>query len=32
LKTVDEFLGFLTNWFLGHTIYEDNQLFKNRIF
>jgi hemerythrin len=28
LKTVDEFLGFLTDWFTGHTIYEDQKLFK----
>ena len=28
LKTVDEFLGFLTDWFMGHTIYEDQKLFK----
>ena len=28
LKTVDEFLGFLTNWFLGHTLYEDQKVFK----
>ena len=28
LKTVDEFLGFLTDWFVGHTIYEDQKLFK----
>ena len=27
-KTVDEFLGFLTDWFVGHTIYEDQKLFK----
>jgi hemerythrin len=28
LKTIDEFLGFLTDWFVGHTIYEDQKLFK----
>ena len=28
LKTVDEFLEFLTDWFVGHTIYEDQKLFK----
>ena len=28
LKTIDEFLGFLTDWFIGHTIYEDKELFK----
>jgi hemerythrin len=28
LKTVGEFLGFLTDWFVGHTIYEDQKLFK----
>ena len=28
LKTVDEFLGFLTDWFIGHTIYEDQKFFK----
>ena len=28
LKTVNEFLGFLTEWFIGHTIYEDKNLFK----
>ena len=28
LKTVDQFLGFLTEWFMGHTIYEDQKLFK----
>ena len=26
-KKVDEFLGFLTDWFIGHTIYEDQKLF-----
>jgi len=29
LKTVDEFLGFLTEWFMGHTIYEDQKFFKS---
>jgi hemerythrin len=24
----DEFLGFLTDWFVGHTIYEDQKFFK----
>ena len=28
LTTVDEFLGFLTDWFAGHTVYEDQKLFK----
>ena len=28
LKTIDDFLGFLTDWFIGHTIYEDKELFK----
>jgi len=28
LKTADEFLGFLTDWLIGHTIYEDQKLFK----
>ena len=28
VKTVDEFLGFLTDWFMGHTIYEDQKFFK----
>jgi hemerythrin-like metal-binding protein len=28
LTTVDEFLGFLTDWFVGHTIYEDQKFFK----
>ena len=27
LITVDQFLGFLTDWFIGHTIYEDQNLF-----
>jgi hemerythrin-like metal-binding protein len=28
-QSVDEFLGFLTNWFIGHTVYEDQKLFKS---
>jgi len=28
LKTIDDFLGFLTDWFIGHTVYEDKELFK----
>ena len=28
LKTVDEILGFLEDWFIGHTTYEDKKLFK----
>ena len=28
LKTADEFLGFLEDWFIGHTIYEDKIFFK----
>ena len=31
LKTIDEFLGFLTDWFIGHTVYEDKKLFKKII-
>ncbi len=31
LKTIDEFLGFLSDWFIGHTIYEDKKLFKKII-
>jgi hemerythrin len=27
-KTVDEFIGFLTDWFIGHTVYEDQKFFK----
>ena len=27
-KTVDEFLEFLTDWLIGHTIYEDKTLFQ----
>jgi len=28
LKAADEFLDFLTDWLIGHTIYEDKKLFK----
>ena len=28
LTTVDDFLEFLTDWFVGHTVYEDQKLFK----
>lgn len=28
LKTIDEFLEFITDWFLVHTIHEDRKLFK----
>ena len=28
LKTADEFLEFLTDWLIGHTVYEDKKLFK----
>ena len=31
LKTIDEFINFLTDWFIGHTIYEDQNLFKKNI-
>ena len=31
LKTIDEFIGFLTDWFIGHTVYEDQKLFKKDI-
>jgi hemerythrin len=31
LKTIDEFIGFLSDWFIGHTIYEDQKLFKRII-
>ena len=31
LKTIDEFLGFLSDWFIGHTIYEDKKLFEKII-
>jgi hemerythrin len=31
LKTIDEFIGFLSDWFVGHTIYEDQKLFKKII-
>lgn len=27
-KTPDDFLEFLTDWLIGHTIYEDKKLFK----
>ena len=27
LITVDQFLGFLTDWFVGHTVYEDQKFF-----
>ena len=27
-KTADEFLEFLTDWLIGHTVYEDTNLFK----
>lgn len=27
-KTVDEFLEFLTDWLIGHTVYEDKKLFQ----
>ncbi len=26
-QTVDDFLNFLTDWFIGHTVYEDQKLF-----
>ena len=26
-----EFIGFLSDWFIGHTIYEDQKLFKKII-
>ena len=29
-QTVEEFLNFLTDWFIGHTVYEDQKLFKIR--
>lgn len=28
LKTIDEFLEFITDWFLVHTIHEDRKFFK----
>jgi hemerythrin len=31
LKTIDEFIGFLSDWFIGHTVYEDQKLFKKDI-
>ena len=27
-KTADEFLEFLTDWLIGHTVYEDKKLFQ----
>ncbi|MBW2411456.1 MAG: hemerythrin family protein [Deltaproteobacteria bacterium] len=27
-QTVDAFLEFLTDWFIGHTVYEDQKLFQ----
>ena len=27
-QTVDQFLDFLTDWFVGHTVYEDQKLFQ----
>ena len=31
LRSIDEFLGFLTDWFIGHTVYEDQKLFKKDV-
>ena len=31
LKTIDEFIGFLSDWFIGHTVYEDQKLFEKDI-
>ena len=31
LETIDEFLGFLTDWFIGHTVYEDQNFFNRNI-
>ena len=31
LKTIDEFIGFLTDWFIGHTVYEDQKMFQKDI-
>jgi hypothetical protein len=31
LKTIDEFLGFLSDWFIGHPVYEEQKLFKKNI-
>ena len=31
LKTIDGFLDFLSDWFIGHTIYEDKKLFRKII-
>ena len=28
--SVDEFLDYLTDWFIGHTVYEDQKLFKRK--
>ena len=28
-KTVEEFISFLTDWFIGHTVYEDKKLFRS---
>ena len=28
--TIEQFLNFLTDWFIGHTVYEDQKLFKTR--
>ena len=28
-KTVEEFLSFLTDWLIGHTVYEDKKLFQS---
>ena len=28
-KTVEEFLSFLTDWLIGHTVYEDKKLFRS---
>lgn len=27
-QTVDQFMNFLTDWFVGHTVYEDQKLFQ----
>ena len=27
-QSVDDFLNFLTDWFIGHTVYEDQRLFQ----
>ena len=31
LKSIDDFLGFLTDWFIGHTVYEDQKLFNKDV-